>query len=950
MPGTLDKLRRVVAEMEEELHGDLRPADQERQPAPPPKPPEAHETTSIDKAPESLRNAGAETADAKTDAEQEQSPESEEDARLKKKREAYAKALTDFQKRQKETGLIVGSSSHAILYSSVSNLKNASNIAPEKLKELLKETHNRAPIFEGDANLIDTYDSMSEEEQASKRREYLEASGRKNQFILELYQSLDIWRIAEALAEALYDVEARKIDYEYEKNELAYRLRAEKEIELRKNFSESGNGSDTGLSEEEKTKFKEQLDHYAASEIFEKVVVEEYEALERARIESRPPRERGTIESVSRAFAGWWTQRHWLTRVAISTAVITAGIAVTPGLGFASLSATAGYAGFRGGRGALSILMGQGAGKGFDWTIKGPLVRMGKKELAATREALGEEFKEGLSSINVLRGVEERYSKAREKLASTERRLLYAKGAVMMGSGMGTAMLAGHYLGTPKIGEVTGEPAPGKPSVIHAKPSPSPIASPTPHPEVSPSPTPEPSPSPTARPSPEISPSPKPSSSPQIDHETSSQAKIVAEPKSSPKPTADTHPSGVPRTETSAQPVGTKEIAEAEKESAELDNAAEIRKGEGAWQAVRRQLAYRLEHHPDKFAENAHMKLEDVERMAKTEAGRARLLDGRTAKILIDEKWASNDATPTSGTLKGVYYDNRLEEQAKLILTDEDKIVSSNPKAVFDVHETPSTPSPATAATAVETEAHPGPVWVEVPLSTTRPTLLDKIAAVPPELEPDMRLQVAELHKNFRERLAATAAAGGRQDLWIIGHEMKLSPERLQALHKVTAYDLLAESHVPKEFLRLKNAIAALHLAEADQKMTIQNLFEQRGTELRYAFEHKLDFKHPLNAEMLVEEATKDHGSWLRRILHLPKDDYQIWAKGKTGPFVKTMLEKGEGRVPKERFLLARAIADLPSHDKAFYDINKMTLKELFKNATLRGEIVRAYAKIVTGA
>lgn len=895
MPDALYKLMEVAAKMEEALHGDLPPSDQEPQPAPAPKPPKSEG----EPPPEASKGKGTpeptqEEAGAPASAEQERSPESKpeskEEVALKNARDAYARVYVGFSKEKSGLGKIP---------------KGA------ELEEILKEARAASHISPRDAGIIWEWVEEPDEKQIDQAYE-----GR-SVFIRTLVEK----GVGEEIASWLYCVEAHKVAYDSARLDLSSRLRTEKEAELKKKIlSEAGKSPDADLSDEEKAKLKEQLDHYVASEIFEKVVAEEHALLDKARVESWPPRERGRLESAARALAGWWLRRNWLTRVAISSAVITAAIAATPGLGFASVSAAAGYAGFRGGRGVLSVLSGQTVGEIFELIAKGTIVRKGKKRLAATRETLAEEYKANPLTLDALHEAEEGYRKAREKLARTERRLLYAKSVVMVGAGMGTAWLAGYY-GTPRIGTVTGEVAPGKPALVHAEPSPKP------------SPSPSPSPSPAA-----IEQLPRTRDMHELVRtpEAPSKTDVLAA-----KPAAPAEVAGRPAPE-AAPPA---EVLAPEEEAKKLAGLAEVRKGDGAWRVVHRQLEYRLDHHPDKFEASAGARLgmrpEDVQKMMETDAGKARLLDRLTSRIVIDEGWASRDATPTSGTLKGVYFDERLKTQAHLTLTEDDKIRVDNPRAVFDVRK----PAP---------EALSSPGGFEPTVRFGEP-LIKEVPSfkVPPPSFQEWDAAASRGAGAATAHAAAEAAAydvnGGRQDFSIIAREMKLSPERFKALHDVTAHDLLAESRIPKDFLRLKHALASLRLAGADQQMTIQELFEQRGTEIRYAYEHHLDFKHPVRAEMLIEEAAKDHGSWLRRILHFPKDDYRAWAKGKTSAFVKTMLEGGEGRAPREQFLLARAIDRIPAHHKAFYDIGKMTLKDLFGNKVLRGEIVSAYATLKMG-
>ncbi|MDI6603199.1 MAG: hypothetical protein QME57_03745, partial [Patescibacteria group bacterium] len=215
--------------------------------------------------------------------------------------------------------------------------------------------------------------------------QYSEAVKRKENFIEKLVEN----RIEEKKAEAIYNTELKKAEYDRAKEELGKEWVAEGKEE---------------------------------AEIFQKLILEEREILNKAKVESWPPKEKGIFKKGLE----WWMRRSSATRLLISTGLVTGVVAASGGF---SAPAIPLFAGQRYLRGAAAILVGKLAGKGVDWVME---KRIKAKEAAALSE-LKEEF-----SVEKLKEIDKKYEKILEKTIGKRRKKLIFKAGVMAAAGLGT--------------------------------------------------------------------------------------------------------------------------------------------------------------------------------------------------------------------------------------------------------------------------------------------------------------------------------------------------------------------------------------------------------------------------------------------------------------------------------------------------------------------------------
>lgn len=104
------------------------------------------------------------------------------------------------------------------------------------------------------------------------------------------------------------------------------------------------------------------LEAYKSKEVFEKVVLDEHDLLEKFRQETWPPKERGVFFKALQ----WYGKQNRITKLAIGTMVAAGGAAI----GGMSAPATALFAGSYLARGALATGVGLLAGKGFEKLVK----------------------------------------------------------------------------------------------------------------------------------------------------------------------------------------------------------------------------------------------------------------------------------------------------------------------------------------------------------------------------------------------------------------------------------------------------------------------------------------------------------------------------------------------------------------------------------------------------
>ena len=245
-------------------------------------------------------------------------------------------------------------------------------------------------------------------------QEYKEANERRDNFLKELGEK----GVKKGSVEAFYNVELAKAEYENSKQELAKKLILESAGKVGKH------------------------------ELFQKFIIDEQELLNKAKVESWPPKDK----TVFKKGMEWWMRRNTATRLLISTGLVT-GVVATAG-GF-SAPAIAMFAGYRYIRGAGAVLAGKLAGRGFDWFTS----KTDKKTEEISLNSLKTDF-----DLSKLKSIEKEYRKILEKSAKNERTKLITKAIVMAVAGAGTAvgmgMIEQAYAGGIKVAP---EPEPQTP-------------------------------------------------------------------------------------------------------------------------------------------------------------------------------------------------------------------------------------------------------------------------------------------------------------------------------------------------------------------------------------------------------------------------------------------------------------------------------------------------------
>ncbi len=160
------------------------------------------------------------------------------------------------------------------------------------------------------------------------------------------------------------------------------------------------------------------------AEIFKKLILNERDLLNQAKIESWPPKEK----NIFRKGMEWWMKRGTATRLLISTGLITGVVASVGGFG---ATAAATYAGYRFVRGFGSVMIAKLAGKGVDMAMS--------RGIEAKKEAAMEKLKTGFD-LEKLKETEKELEKIFEETAKRERRKLLIKAAVSATAGAGAAI------------------------------------------------------------------------------------------------------------------------------------------------------------------------------------------------------------------------------------------------------------------------------------------------------------------------------------------------------------------------------------------------------------------------------------------------------------------------------------------------------------------------------
>jgi len=290
-------------------------------------------------------------------------------------------------------------------------IKKEKEITLRDLEKILEEKRNA--FIEADKKYGKIFGKMKKKELTKlkgsieeTKKEITPTPENKDEFIEKLKEK----GIEEEKAKAIYEIELKKAEYNRAKIELGTKMQVE------------------GISE---------------AEVFKKLILEEREILNKAKIEAWPPKEKGIL----RKALDWWMRRGTATRLLISTALVTGVVALSGGF---SAPAVALFAGHRFVRGLTAVLFGKITGKGVDWVAE-------KKIKAEEEKALSKLQKE--FSLEKFEEVDKEYENLLEKVAGKRRKKLIIKAGVMTAAGAGAVIGLG-FLERALVGPV--EVIPGK--------------------------------------------------------------------------------------------------------------------------------------------------------------------------------------------------------------------------------------------------------------------------------------------------------------------------------------------------------------------------------------------------------------------------------------------------------------------------------------------------------
>ncbi|MEA2092562.1 MAG: hypothetical protein U9P61_01155, partial [Patescibacteria group bacterium] len=274
----------------------------------------------------------------------------------------------------------------------------------ERVKKKGEAFNNNYNVKAGDREALISEDE-EERGKAEKRKEnYIEFFIKKG--------------ISKEQAEAIYEEELQKEVYKKSKVEYGREKLKQRVDEL----TENG-------------KSKEEAKATAKAELFDELIVKESEIIKKAEIEQLPPKERKWY----RKTLDWYLRQNTVTRLLISTGIVTGAVGVAGGFGASSLAM---FAGYRFVRGAGAVFTGKLASAGVGWATK--------SKIEKGRRGREEEIKKTIN-FNNIDEVEKRYKEHLLKNKKEDRAVLLTKAFTGMAVGMGTAigigMLENAYAG-----------------------------------------------------------------------------------------------------------------------------------------------------------------------------------------------------------------------------------------------------------------------------------------------------------------------------------------------------------------------------------------------------------------------------------------------------------------------------------------------------------------------
>lgn len=709
-----------------------------------------------------------------------------------------------------------------------------------------------------------------------------DAIDRKNEFIRLLTEENK--DLSEAEAGALYEVEARNVDYTQAKVVLGKRRLADaKEKFLKEQYS--GRTEDQLDAGETKT-LATHLQHITAGNIYKEIVIDEYDALQKQRAEHWPPKEQTRLMRV----AEWWGRRSRWERLLISAGIFTAASAgattalTAMGIGAGVINGTAIAASF--GRRVVRQLMMPAAIGAAEGIIKATGSR---EKITAQERALQNEKNIELSRVftdaeafdNILSEIESRHEGERRKLDWERFKLDGAKMALItafggIAGGISASGTLEKLMPSPEASDVLPE-SPSKPWLrpndILRKAH---VAAVTGGPE-------------NILSDPELIDEPgtvKPTPDQAFKGLKNTQSKTYY----IEKPDADLAPGNEAvinknyyiERPTAGVPV---EIETPESFAKNNPDLTIANKGDGAWDIVAKQLKHRiLSASPEELKAKFNLTPEDAKDAAKV----TRAINRTTLDILNKNGYMANGET-VKGLIEGKHF----------YLDAENKIIEIEKGATYNFQEIHG----GRNIIAAEAPINIGPVTNTPNFSEYRPQ----------EIAPDLRTgaeKLADAHLGALPKPAAEIAKDmgywtriGQNRLW------NASLTNLDQILPGRNGDVMARMHIEegmsakeaaaaaKHAMQLKEAIHGLHLNPEEQSMTLRELYERKGAELIRAYDD-LEGKKYLNDTVTthqIEQAAetgKIAKSFAKKLGFESLHEYSVLRTARVNEFLDGIPEK----------------------------------------------------------
>jgi hypothetical protein len=324
----------------------------------------------------------------------------EEEKILNEKRTEYAETYKNFDKQIKNK---------------YKKLVGDNNIPVPKINSALGEA--RKYIVVGDAEIL--------KKESALNRLPLDLQKRRSAFITEL---INVGLTGEIALE-MYQAETTKVEYGQAKENYKEKFVSAKYKELTARYEKKFNKIRSEFNKQEEREITDALDLETKKPLYNKLVVDEYDALREAQTEDLPPKEKDRIDKL---IDGWMKippEKRLLITAALATTVV--GLA---GVGWTAAS-LAKYGGMRITKGIAAILAGKGGGKGFEIVFeKFTLKKFEDKQ----REKLNKLMTE--ADFNDLQKTEKEYKNIKKEEDIRKRRKFIGKTITSLVFGAGTAI------------------------------------------------------------------------------------------------------------------------------------------------------------------------------------------------------------------------------------------------------------------------------------------------------------------------------------------------------------------------------------------------------------------------------------------------------------------------------------------------------------------------------